>query len=190
MLFTMPPRGLYRDEAGAALERVAQLEEENARLRAELSQRYAPPPRRKRPDARLLLTLLAFGALGGTGAAFAALAAFGVGSPAREPIAVFPRIEPSGPSYESTLASLPSSVRQTGELDEALLRAQLGSMDACPRPAGMRANVRVAVIGGRAVGVSVFTTPRDPMVANCIDREIRRLPWPQANGLSTLVTTL
>ncbi|HEY8076165.1 MAG TPA: hypothetical protein VIF62_18695 [Labilithrix sp.] len=180
----------WRDEANAALERAARLEDEVARLRAELARRNSPPARRKRPDARLLLTLLAFGALGGTGAAFAAMAVIGVGAPPREPVAVFSRVEPAGPSYESTLATFAAARERDAALDEATLRAPIGSLAECPRPAGMRTNVRVAVIGGRAAGVSVFTTPRDPEVANCIDRQIRRLSWPAANGLSTLVTTL
>jgi hypothetical protein len=52
-----PRERLFRDDAGAALERITRLEEENRRLRAELERRDAPAVKRLTP--RLL------GVLGG-----------------------------------------------------------------------------------------------------------------------------
>ena len=188
----------WRDETGAALERVAHLEEENARLRAELVRRSelassaARPPRRRRADRSLVATMFGFGALGGVGVAFAALGlGRHVAREAHEPVAVEPQVEASGPSYESALATIGEGARAGRSLDALELAAPLTPLAAaCARPHGMRANVRVAVVRGRAVGVSVYTTPRDPMVATCIDREIRRISWPDAPALSTLVTGL
>lgn len=60
---------LYRDEVGAAVERLAQLEEENARLRAEL-ERVAPSRRaagRTRAAALVMVALAALLSLAGLG---------------------------------------------------------------------------------------------------------------------------
>jgi hypothetical protein len=42
----------------------------------------------------------------------------------------------------------------------------------------MKVTVRVAVRMGRAVGVTVGTTPQSGGVAACVDRSVRMLQWP------------
>jgi hypothetical protein len=132
--------------------------------------------------------MLGVGLLGGAGVAFAALGTFR--EAAREPVAVTRPVEATSPSYESVLATLGPEARVGRGLSGPALAAPLSGLGGCGRPLGMRANLRVAVWHGHAEGVSVYTTPRDPAVAQCIDREIRSLAWPDAPGLSTLVRTL
>ncbi len=198
---------LFRDETGAALERVAQLEAENERLRAELARAHEgperPPPsvprRPRRWDASLFATLFGFLVLGGFGVLVAALA---VGRHAShtssaEPVAVaLAPPEPRGPSYESALATIaldPPNARKLsdGELLSPLegLRSGAGVVVDCGGVPGARARVLVAVRDGGAIGVSVYTTPRDTKVALCIDRKVREATWPRAAGLSTIATS-
>ena len=72
---------LYRDEVGAAVERLTQLEEENARLRAELAQLTAPKHACVRPSrgSAVLMVFLA-AALTGSGLAVRTPAHVGQGS--------------------------------------------------------------------------------------------------------------
>jgi hypothetical protein len=177
----------FRDEIAAAHERIAQLEEENARLREELAGRERP---RKRLDAQLFATLGGFLVVGGVGVAFAAAAVSRHAS--REAVAAPAQMQaqPAGLSYESALATIaldPPGARRLSddELREPFARAAIG--ETCG--AGS-ARVRIAVRDGAAVGVSVFTTPRDPMVAECIDRAMRTLTWPRTLALSTITTSL
>jgi hypothetical protein len=61
-------------------------------------------------------------------------------------------------------------------------------LGACGAPDSMKVTVRVAVRMGRAVGVSVYTTPPNPQIAACIDRSVRGLSWP-ANPKMDFLTT-
>jgi hypothetical protein len=47
----------------------------------------------------------------------------------------------------------------------------------------------VVVQHGRAMGVSVYTTPADEKVARCIDGHVRSLSWPDKLELDLFVTT-
>jgi len=48
----------------------------------------------------------------------------------------------------------------------------------CGAPENMKVTVKAAIKNGRAVGVSVYTTPPAASVASCIDRHVRGLSWP------------
>ena len=52
----------------------------------------------------------------------------------------------------------------------------------------VKVTVRVAIRMGRAVGVSVYTTPPNAQIASCIDRSVRGLQWP-VNGKMDSFTT-
>jgi len=59
----------------------------------------------------------------------------------------------------------------------------------CGAPDSMKVTVKVAVKGGRAVGVSVYTTPPDPRVSSCIDGAVRRLSWPPNAKMDSFTTS-
>jgi hypothetical protein len=100
-----------------------------------------------------------------------------------------------GMSYEAALASNNQQMAIGQASGPDLTDQQLGGpmrnasfLGACGAPDSMKVMVRVAVKGGRAVGVSVYTTPPNPQVASCIDRSVRGLAWP-VNAKMDFLTT-
>jgi hypothetical protein len=70
--------------------------------------------------------------------------------------------------------------RQAAPLSSAQLGAPLvhgAFVSACGAPDDMKIMVTMAVKMGRAVDVTVSTTPPDPTVASCIERATRDLQW-------------
>jgi hypothetical protein len=61
-------------------------------------------------------------------------------------------------------------------------------LGACGTPNSTKVTVKVAIKMGRAVGVSVYTTPPNAGVTSCIDRHVRQLAWP-ANAKMDSFTT-
>jgi hypothetical protein len=53
----------------------------------------------------------------------------------------------------------------------------------------MKVAVRVAVKMGRAVGVTVSTTPPSAGVNACVDRTVRMLQWPVSPKVDFVSTT-
>jgi hypothetical protein len=53
----------------------------------------------------------------------------------------------------------------------------------------MKVTVRVAVKGGRAHGVSVYTNPPNSSVAACVDRHVRGLGWAANSKMDSFTTT-
>ena len=52
----------------------------------------------------------------------------------------------------------------------------------------MKVTVRTVVKMGRAIGVSVYTTPPNGGIAACVDRAVRNIAWPvnaKADGFTT-----
>jgi hypothetical protein len=179
-------RAPFRDELEAARARIAQLEDENARLREQNNEAPAPP--RKRLDAQLFATLAGFLLIGGVGVAFAAAAVSHHAD--REATAAERYVEPTLPSYESVVvATIGHDPSGALRLTDDELVAPLGG-DIVGSCGGTSARVRIAVRDGKAAGVSVYTTPRDPVVASCIDRAIRARAWPRTAALSTITTSL
>lgn len=102
---------------------------------------------------------------------------------------------PAGMSYEAALASNNQEVtigaKGGPDLTDGQLNAPMRNasfISGCGAPDSMKVTVKVAVKMGRAVGVSVYTTPPNPGVASCIDRHVRGLGWP-ANGKMDTFTT-
>jgi hypothetical protein len=106
-------------------------------------------------------------------------------------------VGPGGPSYESAIAGNHEqvSIGAAGgapDLSDAQLAGPMRNgtfLDACGAPESMHVTVKVAIRGGRAVGVSVYTTPPSPGVAGCVDRAVRGLAWPVNAKLDSFVTT-
>jgi hypothetical protein len=103
---------------------------------------------------------------------------------------------PSGASYESAIGSNNQHVTIGAAGGADLTDAQLSGpmsdgsfIDECGAPDDMGITVKVAIKMGRAVGVSVSTSPRSADVANCIDHHIRGLSWPSSPKMDSLVTT-
>lgn len=110
-----------------------------------------------------------------------------------------PRVESgrshsTGPTYEEALAE-PEDVmalRGERELTNEELTAPMKSptfLNSCNAPDSMSVTVKVAVRDGKALGVSVSTTPDDPTVAECIDSAIRNLTWPASKHRDSFTTT-
>jgi hypothetical protein len=102
---------------------------------------------------------------------------------------------PPGMSFEQALNTNNQEITIGANQVPDLTNAQLGAplknaafLGACGAPDSMKVQVKVAVKMGRAVGVSVYTTPPNPQVASCIDHHVRGIGWP-ANAKMDFVTT-
>lgn len=94
-------------------------------------------------------------------------------------------------TYEAALA-LPAPAATGPDLTNAELSAPLHDsrfLDACGVPDSMRVTVRVAVMDGRARGVTVTTSPPDPTTARCVDHAIRAKAWPPSPRMDAITTT-
>jgi hypothetical protein len=103
---------------------------------------------------------------------------------------------PSGPSYESAVDSnnrhLTMGANAGADLSDAQLSAPMSDgtfVSECGAPDSMGVTVKVAINRGRAVGVSVSTSPPSTDVANCIDHHVRTLAWPSRPTMDSFVTT-
>jgi eukaryotic-like serine/threonine-protein kinase len=102
----------------------------------------------------------------------------------------------SGMSYEAALASnnqeITMGAKSGPDLTDAQLHGPMRSasfISGCGAPNSMKVTVKVAVRGGRAVGVSVYTNPPDPGVSSCVDRHVRGLSWPSNAKMDSFTTT-
>jgi hypothetical protein len=99
-----------------------------------------------------------------------------------------------GMSYEQALNSTVETVdmenRNAGpDLTDSQLKRPLDNasfVDGCGLSSSAHATVKVAIKGGRAIGVTVTTTPPNPGAAACIDAHVRRLEWPSNPKLDTM----
>jgi hypothetical protein len=104
---------------------------------------------------------------------------------------------PAGKSYEAALAGNNEQVavgaaKGAPDLTDAQLAGPMRNtafLGACGAPDSMHVTVKVAIRGGHAVGVSVYTTPPNPQIAGCIDRSVRNLAWPANGKMDSFVTT-
>jgi hypothetical protein len=62
-------------------------------------------------------------------------------------------------------------------------------LNSCGAPDSMHVTVKVAIKMGRAVGVSVYTTPPNGAVASCVDHAVRGLVWPANQKMDSFITT-
>lgn len=103
---------------------------------------------------------------------------------------------PAGPTYEAAIASNAQEItigkqgapdltdtQISGPMRNGAFVAECGASD------GTRVTVHVAIKSGRAVGVSVSTSPPDPDVAGCIDRYVRTFSWPSSPKMDSFRTT-
>jgi eukaryotic-like serine/threonine-protein kinase len=102
---------------------------------------------------------------------------------------------PGGMSYEAALNSNNEQITIGGNSGPDLTNAQLSGplkngafLAACGTPESTKVTVRAAIKMGRAVGVSVYTTPPNPQLSRCIDGHVRGISWP-ANPKMDFVTT-
>ena len=102
---------------------------------------------------------------------------------------------PSGPSFESALANgqtINMGDKGGSDLTDAQLSAPMADgsfVGDCDAPDDMGVTVKVAIRSGRAIGVSVYTSPQDADVAGCIQRHVRGLSWPSSPKTDSFVTT-
>lgn len=102
-----------------------------------------------------------------------------------------------GMSYEQALATNNQEINMGGgrggpDLSDAQLHAPMRNasfISGCGAPDSMKVTVRVAVKGGRAVGVTVSTNPASAPVASCVDRHVRGLSWPPNAKMDSFTTT-
>jgi len=99
----------------------------------------------------------------------------------------------TGMSYEEAL-NVPEdldAVKREPELSNTELSAPLRSaafIGECGAPDSMKVTVKVAVVDGRAMGVSVAVSPDDPEIAQCIDKAVRALSWRVSKKRFSLTT--
>ena len=102
---------------------------------------------------------------------------------------------PAGPTYEAALASNTQEItigkQGAADLTDAQLSGPMRSgafAGECGAPDSMKVTVKVAIKTGRAVGVSVSTSPPDPDIAGCIDRYVRTFSWPSSSKMDSFTT--
>jgi len=107
-----------------------------------------------------------------------------------------PHAGPTGPSYESAVAGnvqhLAPGTKEAPDLTDAELAGPLrdGSfLDACGVPTSAQVTVKVAIRHGRAVGISVYSTPPSQSIAGCVEQHVRGLQWPVSAKMDSFVTT-
>jgi hypothetical protein len=59
----------------------------------------------------------------------------------------------------------------------------------CGQPEGTHVRARVAVLRGRAIGVTVEVDPDDYDLEGCLDRRIRSLAWESSERIHFVVKT-
>lgn len=101
---------------------------------------------------------------------------------------------PGGMSYEAALnkGQELNMAGGGGNLSKAQLEGPLKSgaiITACGTPNDTKVTISVAVQGGRAVGVTVATSPHNGAVSSCIDRQVRGLSWPSIQNLESFRTS-
>ncbi len=102
-----------------------------------------------------------------------------------------------GMSYESAVSSNIQQIDMNGhvvgpDLTDLQLSGPLRNatfLSSCGAPDSMHVTVKVAIKMGRAVGVSVYSSPPNSGVASCVDRAVRNLAWPVNPKLDSFVTT-
>jgi hypothetical protein len=103
-----------------------------------------------------------------------------------------------GTSFENVLNNNNETVSMGGPAQDQpdLTNAQLAAplrhasfITGCGAPDDMKVAVRVAVKMGRAVGVTVGTTPPSAGVNACVDRTVRMLQWPVSPKTDFVSTT-
>jgi hypothetical protein len=102
-----------------------------------------------------------------------------------------------GMSYEAALAANPQQIDMNGhatgpDLTDQQLSGPMRNatfLNGCGAPESMHVTVKVAIKMGRAIGVSVYTTPPNGGVASCVDHAVRNLAWPVNQKMDSFVTT-
>ncbi len=101
-----------------------------------------------------------------------------------------------GMSYEAAWAKAEQKVEIGGGGGRHLSQDELGRpmqnasfINGCGAPDSMKVKVMVAVQNGRAVGVSVYTTPPNAGVQNCVAGFVRGLSWPASADMDSVITT-
>jgi len=96
-----------------------------------------------------------------------------------------------GPSYEDILNSPTEPPSHQPELTNAQLSAPISPviLTRCGVPDSMSVKIQAAVKMGRAIGVTVTTSPTNQTIAACIDRSVRHLQWPVSTKTDFVTTT-
>jgi eukaryotic-like serine/threonine-protein kinase len=103
---------------------------------------------------------------------------------------------PSGMSYEAAIAgnnqNLAPGTKDVPDLTDAELAGPMREgtfLDACDVPTSTQVTVKVAIKGGRAVGVSVYMVPPSRELGWCVERHVRGIQWPSNAKMDSFVTT-
>lgn len=121
---------------------------------------------------------------------------YGAGGPrVKGTVGGFPQLA-GGMSCEAAQAAYMEEMRMGEKGRPDLTVGQLGAvlntgsyLNACGVPSSMGVNVCAAIQNGRAVGVTVTTSPRDGGKASCIAGQIRRLNFPSNPKLDVTRTS-
>lgn len=91
-------------------------------------------------------------------------------------------------SVEQAQAAVPVGTERQNIEQEALGRPlqEPGVFDSC-KLGTAKFKVRVAVWNGKAVGIDLETTPKNPALAECLKARVRELTWPdKVRSLNTV----
>jgi hypothetical protein len=100
----------------------------------------------------------------------------------------------TGVTYEEALAIPEDITSLAGERELTNTELAAPMRDAaflarCETPEATKVTVRVVIKNGKVLGLSVYTRPDDPTIAECIDREVRALAWPENKHRDSFTTT-
>ncbi len=111
--------------------------------------------------------------------------------PVVDPVAI--KYPHPGRSYDDAL-SIPEdldAVQSAPELSDAELSAPMTNpafLAACGVSSSTVLMVKVAVRAGKALGVTVATSPPSAELASCVDKAVRQLAWPPSAKRFTFTT--
>jgi len=91
-------------------------------------------------------------------------------------------------SVEQAQAAVPVGTERQNIEQEALGRPlqEPGVFDSC-KLGSAKFKVRVAIWNGKAVGIDLETTPKNPALAECLKARVRELSWPdKVRSLNTV----
>ena len=89
--------------------------------------------------------------------------------------------EPSFPenaSVDEAIKAVPQGIERRNIDPETLGKPiqDLSIYESC-KPGAAKVKMRIAVWGGKAVGIDLTTTPNNPKLADCIKSKLRELTW-------------
>src|SRR5690606_12260439 len=95
-------------------------------------------------------------------------------------------------AFDASEQQIDVTRRATADVSAAQYAAAVQRVDAlrCQPKASTQVSICAAIADGRAIGVTVHTTPGDAALGRCLVAQVQRLSFPQGSGVDLVRTTL